>query len=347
VGRGVKIAEVAATAGVGVGTVSRVINGSSHVRDGTRQRVLEVINRLGYRPSRLASSLALGSTRAVAVLVPFLTRPSVAARLNGILGVLDAEGYDCIVCNVETPEQRDRNLHNLADPHRVDGILVLSLPLRRHQAEAVMAAGVGLVLVDSDCAGVPRVLVDNVAGGHLATAHLLDLGHRQVAFLGDITYKGMGFRSIPRRLAGYRRALAGAGITFRPDLVRRSRHSVDAAAEVATQLLGGRDPPTAVFAATDTLAMGVLAAAEALGLLVPRDLSVVGFDDIDVAAMVKLSTVRQPLQRSGEEGARKLCSVLRDLPVRAMRTVLPLELVVRSSTAPPLVTAMAGLREVG
>jgi LacI family transcriptional regulator len=347
VGRGVKIAEVAATAGVGVGTVSRVINGSPHVREVTRQHVLDVISRLGYRPSRLASSLALGTTRAVAVLVPFLTRPSVAARLNGILGVLDAEGYDCIVCNVESPEQRDRSLHNFADPHRVDGILVLSLPLRRPQVEAVMATGVGLVLVDSDCVGVPRVLVDNVAGGQLATTHLLELGHRHIAFLGDITYKGMGFRSIPRRLTGYRRALAHAGIAYEPDLVWRSTHTVDAAAEVATQLLGGRDPPTAVFAATDTLATGVLVAAEALGLLVPRDLSVVGFDDIDVAAMVKLSTVRQPLQRSGEEGAEKLCRILRGLPVRAIRTVLPLELIVRSSTAAPHVTPMAGLREVG
>jgi LacI family transcriptional regulator len=323
------------------------MNGSPHVRDSTRQRVLEVIERLGYRPSRLASGLALGTTRAVAILVPFLTRPSVAARLNGLLGVLESEGYDCIVCNVESPEKRDRSIHGFADPHRVDGIIVVSIPLRRQQVHSVLATGVGLVLVDSDCPGVPRVVVDDVAGGHLATSHLLELGHRRIGFLGDVTVRSMGFRSIPRRLAGYRAALNEAGVAYDQGVVCRSQHSVEAATVTAKKLVGGRDPPTAIFAATDTLATGVLQAADELGVAVPSELSVIGFDDIDVAALVKLSTVRQPLQRSGEEGATRLVKLLRGMPVPALRTVLPLELMLRSSTSVPVSSAVSGLRVVG
>lgn len=335
VGRGVKIAEVAAAAGVGVGTVSRVINGSPHVREGTRKAVLEVIDRLGYRPSRLASGLALGTTRSVGVLVPFLTRPSVVARLAGVLAVLDAAGYDCIVCNIETPEQRDRNLHGFADPHRVDGIIVISIPLQPKQVDDIVNRGVPMVLVDSDGVGAPEVVVDNVAGGYLATRHLLDLGHRRIGFIGDVTNRAMGFLSTSRRLSGHRKALAEAGLAADPDLVRRGPHSAAAAAAMARKMLSGRDPPTAIFAASDTQAIGVLQAAEQSGWRVPRDLSVVGFDDIEAAGLLGLSTIRQPLQRSGEEGAQRLCALVRGERVPAERTLLPLQLVARASTAAP------------
>jgi DNA-binding LacI/PurR family transcriptional regulator len=330
------IADVAAVAGVGVGTVSRVLNGGVNVRESTRLKVLEVIERLGYRPSHLAAALSRGTQRTVAILVPHLTRPSTVARLAGALSVLDQQRYDTIVCNVDTPEQRDHHLAALTARHRADGVIVVSMHLARQHLAAFRGGRVPLVTVDVPAAGVPQTIIDDVAGGRLATTHLLGLGHRRIGFIGDAVARktacDLGFASSRRRLQGYRRALAAAGVAADPELVRLGPHGPGVAAELAGQLLRLPDPPTAIFAASDTQAMGVLRAAEQRGFPVPRRLSVIGFDDIESAALLSLSTVRQPLEHSGAEAARRLCALLRGVQVRPLRQLLPLRIVQRSST---------------
>jgi DNA-binding LacI/PurR family transcriptional regulator len=336
-GRRVTIADVAADAGVGVGTVSRVLNGSSQVRAATLRAVQDSIGRLGYRPSHAAAALVRGTPRTVAVLVAHMTRPSTVVRVASALAVLAEEGYDTIVCNVDTPAERDRHLETLLPTHRADGVLAISLPLSREQLGQFGRAGVALVSVDAVTPGIPQTVIDDVAGGRLATGHLIGLGHRRIGFVGDMTFAkppaGLGFTSSAERLRGYRQALAEAGLGFETGLVRRGPHEAAAAAEHAAQLLKAHDPPTAIFAASDSQAIGVLAAAERLGVTVPGQLSVVGFDDIESAALLGLSTVRQPLARSGTEGARRLCALLRGERLRVRREELPLELVARASTA--------------
>jgi DNA-binding LacI/PurR family transcriptional regulator len=333
------IADVAATAGVGTGTVSRVLNGGMNVRESTRLKVLEVIERLGYRPSHLAAALSRGSARTVAILVPHLTRPSTVARLAGALAVLDEQDYDTIVCNVDTPEQRDHHLAALTARHRADGVIVVSVHLARQHLAAFQRGAIPVVTVDTAAVGVPQTIIDDVAGGQLATAHLLSLGHQRIGFVGDVvarrTDQDMGFTSSRSRLQGYRRELAEAGIDFDPKLVRLGPHGPAKAAELADELLRLPDPPTAIFAASDTQAMGVLSAAEQRGFPVPGRLSVVGFDDIESAALLNLSTVHQPLARSGAEGARRLCALLQGARVRPLRQLLPLRIVQRSSSAAP------------
>jgi DNA-binding LacI/PurR family transcriptional regulator len=332
------IADVAAAAGVGVGTVSRVLNGGVNVRESTQRNVQEVIERLGYRPSHLAAALSRGTARTVAILVPHLTRPSTVARLAGALAVLDEQGYDTIVCNVDTPQQRDHHLAALTARHRADGVIVVSVHLARQHLAAFSRGGVPLVTVDATAVGVPQTIIDDVAGGRLATSHLLGLGHRRIGFVGDATARGehdLGFASSRRRLRGYRQELAAAGIDLDPELVRLGPHGPAVAAELADQLLRLPDPPTAIFAASDTQAIGVLSAAERRGFGVPGRLSVVGFDDIESAALLNLSTVRQPLERSGAEGARRLCALLHGITVRPLRQLLPLRIVRRSSSARP------------
>jgi LacI family transcriptional regulator len=332
------IADVAATAGVGTGTVSRVLNGGVNVRESTRLKVLEVIKRLGYRPSHLAAALSRGSARTVAILVPHLTRPSTVARLAGALAVLDEQRYDTIVCNVDTPDQRDHHLAALTARHRADGVIVVSIYLDKQHLVAFRRGAIPLVTVDAVAAGVPQTIIDDLAGGRLATAHLLELGHRRIGFVGDAVSRGepdLGFTSSRRRLLGYRRELAAAGIDLDPELVRLGPHDPAVAAELADQLLRLPDPPTAIFAASDTQAMGVLSAAERRGFAVPGKLSVVGFDDIESAALLNLSTVRQPLEHSGAEGARRLCALLHGVKVRPIRQLLPLRIVRRSSSAGP------------
>jgi DNA-binding LacI/PurR family transcriptional regulator len=259
------IADVAAASGVGVGTVSRVINGAANVRETTRRAVLKVIDELGYRPSHLAASLSRGTARTVAIVVPHLTRPSAVMRLAGALAVLDEQGYDMIVCNVDTVEQRDHHLAALTRRHRADGVIVVSLRLSAAQLASFSRAGVPLVTVDAIAAGVPQTVTDDVAGGRLASEHLLSLGHRRIGFVGDTmrgaaAVSGLGFIASQHRLGGYRQALAAAGVGYDPALVRRGPHGPANAEALTAELLALPDRPSAIFAASDTQAMGVLAA---------------------------------------------------------------------------------------
>jgi DNA-binding LacI/PurR family transcriptional regulator len=330
------MADVAAAAGVGVGTVSRVVNGGVNVRASTRRHVEAVIERLGYRPSHLAAALSRGTSRTVAILVPYLTRPSSVARLAGALSVLEEQRYQTIVCIVETPGQLDYHLAAVTARHRADGVIVVSIPLGAEHVAAFRRGAVPVVTVDTVAAGVPQTVADDVAGGRLATGHLLSLGHRRIGFVGDlISREELPFRSSRLRLRGYRLELAGAGAGYDPQLVRLGPHNAAAAAELASQLLTAPDPPTAIFAASDTQAMGVLRAAERCGWAVPARLSVIGFDDIESSALLDLSTVHQPLEYSGAEGARRLCALLAGSRVRTRRQQLPLRLVKRGSTAAP------------
>jgi DNA-binding LacI/PurR family transcriptional regulator len=335
--RRVTIADVAADAGVGVGTVSRVLNGSEQVRASTISAVQDSISRLGYRPSHAATALVRGTPRTVAVLVAHMTRPSAVVRVASALAVLREHGYDTIVCNVDTPAERDRHLEALLPRHRADGVLGVSLPLSPGQLAQFSQAAVAFASVDAAAAGLPQTIIDDVAGGRLATRHLIDLGHRRIGFVGDMAFgrppAGLGFTSSAHRLRGYRQALTAAGLEVRADLIRRGPHDAAAAAELAAQLLKSADPPSAIFAASDTQAIGVLAAADRLGVPVPDRLSVVGFDDIESAAFLGLSTVRQPLAHSGAEGARRLCALLRGERVLPLRQELPLELIARASSA--------------
>jgi LacI family transcriptional regulator len=335
--RRVTIADVAADAGVGVGTVSRVLNGSDQVRDSTMRVVLASIDRLGYRPSHAAATLVRGSPRTVALIVAHMTRPSAVVRVASALAVLEEQGYDAIVYNVDSPAVRDRHLEALLPTHRADGVLAICLPLSRGQLGQCARAGVAVVSVDAASPGVPQTTVDDVAGGRLATGHLIALGHRRIGFVGDMPDRrppgGLGFTSSADRQRGYRQALAAASIAAEDDLIRLGPHDAAVAAEHAAQLLKSPDPPSAIFAASDTQAIGVLAAADRLGVSVPGELSVVGFDDIDSATFLDLSTVRQPLARSGAEGARRLCAVLRGERVRPLRQELPIELMARGSSA--------------
>jgi len=335
--RRVTIADVAADAGVGVGTVSRVVNGSKQVRAATLRTVLDSIDRLGYRPSHAAAALVRGTPRTVAVIVAHLTRPSTVVRVASALAVLEEQGYDTIICNVNAPLERDRHLENLLPTHRADGVLAICLPFSREQLGQFSRAGVALVTVDAANRGAPQTVIDDVLGGRLATEHLIGLGHRRIGFVGDMTFSkppaGLGFTSSAHRLRGYKQALAAAGIEAEAGLVQRGPHDAASAAEHAAQLLKSSDPPSAIFAASDTQAIGILAAADRLGVPVPDQLSVVGFDDIDSAAFLRLSTIRQPLDLSGAEGARRLCSLLRGERVHPLRQELPIELIARASSA--------------
>jgi len=310
--------------------VSRALEGTGQVDEGAWAEQ-------GTAPG--GPALVRGTPHTVALIVTHLTRPSNVVRVASALAVLEEQGYDTIVCNVDSPAERDRHVEALLHTHRADGVLAICLPLSRDQLDRFARAGIALASVDAANPGVPQTVVDDTSGGRLATGHLIALGHRRIGFVGDMPFgrppAGLGFSSSANRLRGYKQALTAAGIRVEPALIRRGPHDSAVAAEHAAQLLKSPDPPSAVFAASDTQAIGVLAAADRLGVAVPERLSVVGFDDIESAAFLGLSTVRQPLALSGAEGARRLCARLRGERVRPLRQELPIELMARGSSAEP------------
>ena len=324
-----RIADVAARAGVGIATVSRVLNGRVGVRPATRERVAEAIEALNYRPSSLARSLSLQRTMVVAALLPWFTNPSAVERVRGIVEGLSGSAYDLMVFDIES-EDRQRRAFELFDRgERADGLLVVSTLPPEVEVERLRAGEIPCVLIDAVHPSFPSIAVDD-----LATRHLVELGHRRVALIGDPPPE-FRFDWSRDRTRGYHRALAAAGIEARAEYVREGTRLPHVARAVAAELLSLSERPTAVFAASDTQAIGVLEAARALGIDVPGELSVIGFDDVEAAAYVGLTTVRQPLLESGRRGARLLLELLaRRRPAEPLRELLSLELVVRSTTGP-------------
>lgn len=328
-----RIADVAARAGVGVATVSRVLNGHVGVRPSTRERVVEAIEALNYRPSSLARSLSLQRTMVVATLLPWFTNPSAVQRVRGIVEGLSSSKYDLMVFDIES-EDRQRRAFELFDRgDRADGLLVVSTLPPEREVERLLAADIPCVLIDAVHPSFPSIAVDDVLGGEMATRHLIELGHRRIALIGDPPPE-FRFDWSRDRTCGYERALANTGIDVRDDYVREGTRLPHVARAIATELLSLPERPTAVFAASDTQAIGVLEAARGLGIDVPGQLSVIGFDDIEVAGYVGLTTVRQPLLESGRRGAKLLLDALAGRTVAPLRELLPLELVGRGTTGP-------------
>ncbi|MYS88719.1 substrate-binding domain-containing protein [Streptomyces sp. SID5464] len=333
VGERATIGDVAARAGVGVGTVSRVLNDSRNVSEDTRERVLRVIRDLDYRPNRRARALSTGRTQSIAVIAPFATEPSVVERLRGISHVLHGSDHDLTLLDVATPDQRDQQYRAVAAGDRFDGLLAISLAPTDEEAEQLARVGLPTVLLDCEHPDLPRVVIDDVRGGMLATRHLLQLGHRRIAFMGDVADDRFRFSASARRREGCELALKAYGLALEERYVRAGPHGRAVAHRLTDELLALAEPPSAIVTASDTRALGVIEAANSAGVRVPQELSVVGFDDLDVAAYVGLTTVRQPLRASGGIAARMLLERIGRPLGEPVEKMLELELVPRRTTA--------------
>ena len=331
----VTIRDVARHAGVGVGTVSRVLNSNPAVSQETRRRVLAAIKELDYQPSPIARRLSLGKTLSVAVIVPFFTRPVFVERLRGVEHALAESEYDLVLFNVETVDRRDACFQDVARRERIDGLLIMSLSPWDEEAERWLEAQVPTVLIDARHPALNRLVIDDVEGGRVATDHLLQLGHRRIGFISDYLEDPFGFVTSLDRFEGYYMALEAADVPFRPEYHRQGRHGRDQARRLAIELLTLPEQPTAIFAASDTQAIGVLAAARELGLRVPQDLSVIGYDDIETAGYLHLTTMRQPSYQMGVAGVHLLLEAIEQPESPPQEMLFSAELVVRETTAAP------------
>lgn len=331
------IQEVARRARVGVATVSRVMNNTGQVREETRQRVLAAVAELRYQPNRTARGLARRRLATIAVLVPYVTHPSAVARVQGMVEACRDLRMPVSLFDVELPEHQREHLSGLTGDLRPEGLVIVSLHLTAEEREWLQDASLRPVLVDVELEGLSSIVIDDEEGGALATRHLLQLGHRRIGFIGDLErgQDGFGFRASPLRHGGYLRTLAEAGISRSASYERTGPHGREAACRHAHELLDLDPAPTAIFAASDTQAVGVLEAARERGLRVPGDLSVIGFDDVEIAASARLTTIRQPLVEAGRRAIQLVEAEQADPDRPPGRLVLGIELVVRDTTGPP------------
>lgn len=305
----VTIRDVAKHAKVGVGTVSRVLNNSPSVTVETRQKVLAAIEELDYRPNPIARQLSTGRSLTIGVILPHLTMPSYVERLRGVQRALADTKYDLVLFSVENPHQRDSLFDDFARTSRMDGIIIISLPPTDKQAERFAKSHIPTVLVDAYHTDLCSIVTNDIEGGQKVTEYLIRLGHHKIAFLGD--YLETPFHpSMRYRYQGYRESLDKAGIPFIDDYLVEGHNDRTTARRLARQLLSLDDPPTAIFAGCDTQAIGVLDTAHAMGIRVPEDLSLIGYDGIRDAEYLNLTTIEQHLFNSGIEGVQLLISAM-------------------------------------
>lgn len=327
------IHDVAHRAEVGVGTVSRYLNGTL-VKPATAARIEEAIASLDFVTNRSARGLARGRVPTIAVLIPFMAQPSTFERVRGIIEGARSTGLPVSLYDVERPEHLDDHLRALCGDLRPEALIIVSLTISPEQRGSLAAAGLRPVFLDGYFAGYPSVTIDDRHGGRLGTSYLLGLGHRRIAFLGDVELGDHRDASSARRRQGYHDALVDAGLPVRAEYESLGVHGAVPAAAQATALLCLPDPPTAVFAASDTQALGVLRAARELGRRVPEDLSVLGFDDIETAEYVGLSTVRQPLRAMSVTAVELVRTLMSGGTIEPLNQTAELELVARGTTGP-------------
>jgi len=328
----VTMADVAREADVSVMTISRVVNEKGEVSPATRQRVLEVIERLGYRPSAIARGLATQRTGSLGLVMPDVANPFFSDVARGAEHVAYAEGYNIFLCNTDEDPQRELSVLQSLEDKQVDGVVLCSSRLDDGELEAALVRHPAVVLVNRRLEGggiVGSVLSDDEAGGRLATQHLLQAGHRAVGFLAGppASYSGR------QRAKGYRAALAAAALPYHPGWTRHCSPVVESGRETARHLLTAYPELTALFCYNDLVAVGALQACADLGRQVPDDLAVVGFDDILLAALVMppLTTCHVRRYELGAQAMRLLLDQIGGSSSEYTEIVLQPELIVRAS----------------
>src|SRR3989440_9820707 len=306
----VTIHNVAQEAGVGIGTVSRVVNNSPDVKPATRERVLAAIHRLNYKPDPIARSMISKRTNSIGTIVPFFTRPSFMERLRGVEAVIAKLERELVLYNVETSAQRDHFFRELPLHRKVDGLLIISLSPDDAAAHRFRELGTPVVLIDAYSPLLTSLVVNNVEGAYQAVRCLIEKGHRSIGFINGEIEGNFKFNQANDRLIGLHRAFGEGGLLFEPELVLTSEWSRMGGKQAALQLLSQQKRPTAIFAASDMQAVGVLEAAKDLGIPVPEQLSGIGIEGIEVSELLELNTVRQPMQEMGEVGAARLVELI-------------------------------------
>jgi LacI family transcriptional regulator, repressor for deo operon, udp, cdd, tsx, nupC, and nupG len=329
------IIDVARRAGVSPSTVSRSLRGMPNVSEATRQRVMRAAAELSYVASPAASRLASGRTATVGVVVPFMTRWFFAQVVAGAEAVLHEASLDLLLYNLGDAAGRGRFFDRLPLQRRVDAVLLVCVPVNDEERAALRGLGVPIVMVGASSPGFGSVRIDDEQGTAKAVRHLLNLGHERIAMICGLDDDDtLGFATPVLRRQGFERTLLAAGLELGPENVVGAPWGVDGGARAMEQLLASDRLPTAVFAESDEMAFGALWTLRRAGLEVPARISVIGFDDHEMAAVVDLTTIAQPVRPQGEVAATLLLDALAERTGEAAEVVMPTHLVVRGTTGP-------------
>lgn len=327
--------EVAERAGVSVAVVSYVVNnGPRPVSPETQVKVKKAIRELGYYPNELARSLSRKQTATIGLILPNLTNPVFAEIADSLEKVCAAEGYMVMLCGTGRDPDKEKWLAETLRAKQVDGVVVIPSKSPQEILKRLQQANIPTVMLEHNLPNTHCVAIDDRYGGRLATQYLLSLGHRRIGLIRRESTSALS----TLRFVGYCDALEEAGIPFDPALVIESKAGHGGGYRSMQQLLALSNPPTAVFTHNDVLAMGAIRAIHDAGLTVPYDISVVGYDDTISASYLnpRLTTVKFSIAEMGRQAAQivlELVQKQRDLPPQTI--TLPVELVVRDSTAPP------------
>ena len=328
------MADVARVAGVSLATVSRALRGLPGVGAATRERVLAVAEELAYVVSPAASSLSSKETGRVAVVMPRVDVWFYATTLSVLERELRAGGVDVLVYQVDGPSERGRFVEQLPSRRKVDAVVLAALPLSSDQQSRLGLLGVPTVIAGGRVLDLPHVETDDLAMAHAAVGHLADLGHRRIAMVRTSDTDDTSWDADVLRVRGYRDELASRGLPVEDGLLVTEDYSPHAGALALRRLLALPDPPTAVFAYSDELAVSVALEAQRQGLAVPGDLSVMGVDGHPLNDVFGLSTVDQDVATQAREAAAMTLRLMRGEP-GPTAVVVPHRLVPRASTSAP------------
>jgi LacI family transcriptional regulator len=338
---GVTIYDVAKKAGVGIGTVSRVINNSPQISPITREKVLKIIKKLNYQPSVMAQSFARKKSNSIACVVPRFTGYFYFEVLNGIQQALGNHGYDLILYNIDKLEKKEEILKRTIRERKVDGVLLISMPISDKLVSRFRESQLPIVIIDSYHDALDSITVENKQGAFVATEHLIQLGHQRIGMINGNP------SSVPaaNRLQGFKAALdkhniichenliINVGLNGDPEVRYNDGFNKKAGYKAMHQLLALKhDRPTAVFIASDIQATGAIKAIQEHGLKIPADITLIGFDDIELSEYLGLTTVHQPMYEMGKLAVDRLMAKMSDKNTPSEKTVFPTKLVIRETS---------------
>jgi LacI family repressor for deo operon, udp, cdd, tsx, nupC, and nupG len=328
------IVDVAERAGVSVATVSRALRNHQYVAESTRARVLEAAQALHYVADANASRLASGRSHTIGLLAPILTSWYTSEIIVGVEEVLSEVGLDLLISTQGLPHERNEFTLATAFHQRVDGVILVDAFVYESGARELVKASTPAVALGEKVDAVPSLCIDNELGGELATRHLLELGHRRIGLMRGPNARDI-LSAVPhQRTAGYRAALASQRIKVDKSLIVDGGFTIEGGRRAARALLSAANPPTAVFCMSDEMAFGVLQACREMGISVPEDFSVIGFDDHSVSEAVGLSTIRQSVRQMGNLAARLIADVIAGHEPMAGHHPQGIALIQRATTGP-------------
>lgn len=328
----VTIYDVAREAGVSMATVSRVVNNNPNVKPQTRKKVFEAIERLGYRPNAVARGLASKKTTTVGVVIPDISNAIFAEVARGIEDIANMYHYNIILCNADKKKDKEIRVINTLLEKQVDGLLFMGGTVTEEHSQAFKTANVPIVLcaTTDENGEIPSVDIDHEAAAFDAVQVLIKQGHTSIGMIsGTLQDPANGYA----RFQGYKRALQNAGISYDEELVRIGNYRYESGVDAMKYFLELSNRPTAVFSATDEMAIGAIHCIQDFGLKVPEDISVISVDNSRMASMVRpqLTAVAQPMYDIGAVSMRLLTKLMKKETVEHAKVVLPHEIVTRQS----------------